>query len=741
MTTTTNTTIRQADGSEVDLPTSTDDKLFRALRNAHDAGDTAAATRIAQFIKASRSGAPSLPPGFVSDTPSPPAGFQLDPSPKGNVFDQFDRQANGNVFDQFDQPQGKVDWSQYKPADIKWDDYTPVDGSKATPKAQPAARSTAEEVARQLGLAARYGIEGAGNLAGIVSDPFGQFLPGYERTGQLASEAADKLGLPTPGTPLENNVAAASRALTGAGLTMGLGGAAGATALTQQPALQLASAATGASAADAARQSGAGTAGQIAAGALGALIPGAPQISAAAVRRLFGADPETVAKNIAAFAEAGSTPSVGQATESPAMRGIESTLAKLPGSHGVFTAQATNQADQMGQRLTDLADQLAPNANPTTAGRTIVRGITGEGGFLDRFKQTTSDLYDKVDEYIPADAPVNLAATKSTLARMVNPVPGAQATSDVLSNPKLQQIADAIVTDTRGQPGFGALPYEAMKQLRSKVGDMLTDSSLISDVPRGQLKQLYGALTSDIRQTASANPDAAAAVNRAENYYRSGLDRVDKLESIVNANGGPEGVFQAAMSGTKEGASTLNSVMRSLQPDEANVITSAVIRRMGRANPGAQNDVGDVFSTERFLTNWNSLSPQAKGALFSRGGRDFQNSMDQIASFASNLRDGSAVYRNPSGTSSAGAAAGTAGAFILSMLSGNLGHAAAIGGGVGMANLTGRLMTNPTFVSWLGKQTRVPVGVLPAQVSALASQGKEDPDIQDFVNAVAAGAR
>lgn len=45
------------------------------------------------------------------------------------------------------------------------------------------------------------------------------------------------------------------------------------------------------------------------------------------------------------------------------------------------------------------------------------------------------------------------------------------------------------------------------------------------------------------------------------------MDRLDTIDHVVTKNGGPEMVFQAAMTGTKEGATTLRAVMRSLPMD------------------------------------------------------------------------------------------------------------------------------------------------------------------------------
>jgi hypothetical protein len=598
--------------------------------------------------------------------------------------------------------------------------------------AQPEERSTLDEFGRQLGLTGRHAIEGVGGALGMVSDPFGQFLPGYQKTGEAAAGLADTLGLPKPEGGLEENVGAASRALSGQAATMGAGTAAKAAQLTAQPLMQAISSIAGGSAADATRQGGGGDIAQTLAG-LGAgggvgMAAGIPGITKALMRGSEGgAGQAKMLENLAAFEAAGSTPSVGQATQGRIPQALESLLSKTPGAAGVMAKKATGQADEIGGRLSGLADELAPKTNPTTAGRVIEQGISGEGGFVSRFKAKASQLYDEVDQHMPPDTAVPVRATVQFLSKVSAPTKGAEATSALLANPKLGAIGGALAEDL-AKVQNGSLPYQAVKDLRSRVGDMIADSGLTSDVPRAQLKQLYGALSQDIRNQASKDPKAFAATNRAENYYRAGMDRIEKVESVVDRAGGPENIFKAATSGTREGATTLRGVMQSLQPDEAKVVTSAVVRRLGRANPGAQNDTGDAFSTETFLTNWNGMSPEAKGVLFNRMGSGFRENMDQVAKVASNLRQGSNVFKNPSGTGQALAQGTTVTAAVMSILTGHPVAAASLGAGVGTANLAAKAMTNPTFVKWLASNSNRPVGALSGQIGALASQAQKDDD-------------
>jgi hypothetical protein len=166
------------------------------------------------------------------------------------------------------------------------------------------------------------------------------------------------------------------------------------------------------------------------------------------------------------------------------------------------------------------------------------------------------------------------------------------------------------------------------------------------------------------------------------------------------------------------------------------MISATVLRRLGLAKAGVQGDLGDQFSTETFLTNWNLLSKEAKSTLFDRYGPTFRKDMDTIAKVAANLRQGSQVFRNPSGTAQAQTQAATAGAFALSVLTGQVAAAGTIAAGVGVANLLARVMTNPRFVRWLARSTEFPKGSYAAQVSQLAHLARNEDD-RDLARAAA----
>lgn len=279
----------------------------------------------------------------------------------------------------------------------------------------------------------------------------------------------------------------------------------------------------------------------------------------------------------------------------------------------------------------------------------------------------------------------------------------------------------------------GQLPYQALKKLRTLVGQEIENAGLLSDVPRSKWRALYGALSQDMRAAAeAAGPKAVAAWTRANNYTSAMLNRMDAIAHVVDKNGGPEKVFEAAINGTREGATTLRQVMQSLPAEGQRAVTAAVIRRMGRAVANQQDVGGEIFSARTFMTNWNRLSPEAQATLFGRYGKEFSANMDRIARVADNIKKGANVYANPSGTANRAAALTYGGALVASMFDPSFATTGSLAlGGVG-ANVVSRWLTNPSAVRWLARATALPrAGVLQAGIQ-MQKEGRANGD-EDLV--------
>jgi hypothetical protein len=193
------------------------------------------------------------------------------------------------------------------------DDYTPeriqfaiendiLPRIKQEPPAAVTAGNALREIPRQVGLAARYGAEGLADVVGIGSEPIrigleAIGLPKMKSAREIATSAADAIGLPSPQGSNERVVADVARTMAGAG---GMAGAAGkvastvvspvtakvASAMAANPGVQVASSAGSGAAGGAVREAGGGPLEQFGASLVGGL--GAAGLTALGIKAYDG---------------------------------------------------------------------------------------------------------------------------------------------------------------------------------------------------------------------------------------------------------------------------------------------------------------------------------------------------------------------------------------------------------------------------------------------------------------------
>lgn len=427
---------------------------------------------------------------------------------------------------------------------------------------------------------------------------------------------------------------------------------------------------------------------------VGAMTPASASQAAAAAKNAIASK---VAPNVKTFEEAGTSPTVGQATESNFIRGLENLMAKFPGGVGVMRKFADRQQAEMGART-------RTGVSAEDAGRAIERGV---GGFMARTKETWKRLDDELAAKVSPDSKFQPTNAVKALDDLTATTPGAEKTTGALINPKLAEIKANLKADL--EANGGVMPFEALRSLRSKVGSML-DDSLVTGIPGGELKKLYGALSADL-EAAANQAGAGREFTRQANFYRSRMTRVeDILQRVVGSARQPEEIFKAINPTDPDQANKLRATMRSLDPSQRQMVSEAVVNRLGRATPGKQNELGDVFSSETFLTNWNKLSPGAKAQLFPE--ESMRSNLDSIAKVAANLREGSKQFANPSGTAGAVAPYGL---FAMGF-TGNLPAAAGL---IGSTYVGSKMLTNPNVVNWLAKASTTRPEGMAAHLSRL----------------------
>jgi hypothetical protein len=584
-------------------------------------------------------------------------------------------------------------------------------------------------------MAQRYGIRG--EEADKVKLP-----------SEYLDQIKDMIGLPKPETTGEKILTAGAETAGEAMATMGagqvlsglkyapkavkaLGGI-----LKAEPAMQMTQAATGGMAQEAAKEGGAGTAGQIAAGAAGAIAPSLPGIARAgvtAVGRGF-TKPETVMENIRTMQAAGTEATLGQATGARPIQFAESTLGVLPGGAGFMAKKGQEQQAQIGSKIEQITQELAPGATELSAGSKMRRGL--KDVFLPEARKVQNELYADVDKYIPKNSAVDLSDTKNLINQLTAPLQGLEATSksNLVTNNTIKELMSGLNIDLASG---NKIPIESVRILRSRIGDQLGKFQMDSDFPRIELLRIYGTLSDDIGKVVeTAGPAAKIAKQTADEYTKKLHDKMDLLQPIID-KATPERIFNAAMGGQKADTTILGTVMGALPQEAKREFVSAFLNKMGRAVSSGQNLEGNVFSTETFLTNWDKLGKAPKELLFGNFGQSFKNDMDKIAKATDIMRRGSQQYRNPSGTTQKYVAAGTVGSVVTLALSAPMALIPIAKTAIGL-NLAARAMTNPKFVRALAKRYDAPTSALPAFISTLATQAdkEDDQDLREISDAL-----
>lgn len=326
-------------------------------------------------------------------------------------------------------------------------------------------------IPRQLGLTARYGMEGLANAAQIFTEPVAVLMraAGLNAAplGEVATRAADALGLPSPATANERVIGDAARLVAGAGgtagaanlISRGVGGTAQAVAqqLAANPIQQASAAAGGGLAGGSVREAGGDAPAQVGAAVvgtvLGGLAPGAASSAANRVQALVrrpdplqlegrislalresGVDWQAVPqaiksqlvqdvrkatatgaelnndalRRLADFRLTGTTPTRGMLTLDPVQITREQNLAKI----GANTADAELQGlarvqNQNNATLIRNVNQLgADRGDLMTAGQRSVGMIQGQDASMG---QRVSDLYRQARNMPGGDVPLNTA--------------------------------------------------------------------------------------------------------------------------------------------------------------------------------------------------------------------------------------------------------------------------------------------------------------------------------------------
>lgn len=320
-------------------------------------------------------------------------------------------------------------------------------------------------------------------------------------------------------------------------------------------------------------------------------------------------------------------------------QGVAAGLKNIPGA-GDRIAQATEGTVRgLGEATTRVSEGYG-TGSPAVAGGVAKDALSewiAEGS-----KRVANRLYDAVDASVN---PIITTELKTT-ARV------AQGILDQRANARIPGKSAAVDTVLDAITVPGGLNYQGAKALRSYLGEMTPEQLAASGLRNSEVKQLYGALTVDLRNTIqnAGGAPAVAKFERANRLFESIVERRNALGKIIGTKGdaAPEAVFSrlAAMAGSKSSAdlSLLVMARKAIGAEGWNEMASAMAARLGR-------DTRGEFSIPRFLTAYGGMTPAGRSALFSTTGRDnLGRALNDIAKVSKEIEAKLEQFANPSGT-------------------------------------------------------------------------------------------
>lgn len=414
-----------------------------------------------------------------------------------------------------------------------------------------------------------------------------------------------------------------------------------------------------------------------------------------------------------------------------ARQGLDYLPADIPGRTGTQFATSIAKSTLGGIPLQDAAVKIvekAKSARDRIAGGVgavadnVGAGQSAQRGMQAWEKQTAGrggDLYEAIP--IKPDTPVALTATRQKLAELNSSISSNDELAALVRDPKMMAYQKALEA--------GDLSWNDIKQFRSYIGEKAGRPTLQQDTSKDSLDALYGSLSQDIQQAASAHsPEAAKAFSRANNYWRGRQTRLnDVMTKLVGKDGNmaPEATFAQIerWAGVKGGDyGTLARAVRSMPADEANTVRATIIDRLGDASAGRQNAEGNAFSPDTFLTQWSNLSDRAKAVLFQG---EHRKALDDLAT----VFDGSKASRGFDNASRTGIATSGLGTLAAIMLEPITGSAIA-----GSQFLTGKLLASPKFARWLAASSKKPnPSAQLAHVNQLTAIARAEPVIANDI--------
>lgn len=588
----------------------------------------------------------------------------------------------------------------------------PSEWLQAAPAAQPVKEAGqslnrgVSDIPRQFGLTARYALEGPAQAAQIVTEPIAGLMRWAgiptRPLGEIASGAADAMGLPKPQTAQERVVGDATRLVAGTGGVLGASramaqlpgmvGTVGA-GMAANPTAQLTSA-TGAGVMGGLSREGGGNEMQQAGAALiggvaGGMVPGAANAAVNAGKRLFNRltpqqmdvqisnvlqragmdysqvperarqslraqmqdalragqelDPAAV-RRLAEFHAIGATPTRGMVTQDPVRITQEMNLAKIGANAGDDGLQGLARVqNQNNTRLINVMNEAGANRGDAfAAGQRAIGAIQAQDEAL---AGRVSNLYQQARDTSGRSAALDGAAFTRTANQMLD--------EGLLGGALPPDVANHMNRIAKGEVPF---TVDYAEQLKTRI------AALQRATNDGSARMALGTVRRALDEAplSSIAPNDAAGGVVAPALGRESIDAFNQARQAARQRfGWQESArpIEAALNGAQPDDFVQKFVIRGTVADASALaknaptaeVKNAILAHLkDKALGGSADEVGK-FSQSAYNKALNQIGDRKLSLFFSPEELTQLRTVGRVASYMQNQPVGSAVNNSNSG--------------------------------------------------------------------------------------------
>jgi hypothetical protein len=406
----------------------------------------------------------------------------------------------------------------------------------------------------------------------------------------------------------------------------------------------------------------------------------------------------------------------GIVSTSPIGRFAGQVAARAPGG-GPFQQAVTKSVGQLEGALGRVGEAAGGTTDKAVVGSNFRQGI--KSFFKPFIKARQEEAYGKVAELTDAKVKTPLTATEKAVeeisakrAAYGDKNPGG-AVKAVL-NAVYKEGSPETRTILRGDgyhiaeevPTREGLNFNAIKDLRTRIGDMLDTGNLPEGVSQKELERVYAALSEDLKSAVhnSGGPEAVAAFKRANALAESIARHKDAIRKVLGGKmradeGIADTILRMASTGGGADLDALSKARSAVPPEVWQGVASTAISKLGRNNK-------DEFSPTIFLSDYAKLSDRGKALLFaSVGNRDLIPFLDDIAGVSKTFHEAGKMA-NVSGSGGHAALLGALYTAFGLVMGGQPKAAAGIVGGLGATNLMARVLATKATAASMARWSR-----------------------------------